>query len=361
MAFYGLQYDGINDKGDLASSIMLSNDFKVRFKFTYTNSAIIQGITGTKAASSDIARINSTSQFLFRASGATNTFTFNTNLIQGNVYTLIIERVSGVVDITDENALSVVTATFNTTNGFDVDCLGYRNNTNLSDMLFHEFNVDDNGVEVLNLENTTGTGNSWLDTSGNSNDLALVGFPTDDSQWVLLGSSGITVTVTETGPSFTESISSILTASITSVITESGPGFTESISATLSTLTIQANISESGPSFTESISATVTQTLTINADITEQGPSFAEAITVNLDVNITSAITELGPSFTESINISVIGDRVAAIVESGPSFIESIIATIPIVITVNPKNIIRVKRKSNTVTIKRKSNTIRVR
>lgn len=176
-----------------------------------------------------------------------------------------------------------------------------------------------------------------------------------------LGGGGISIGVTEAGPSFTESINTNLSVNITGAIVENGPAFTEAVNVTLTSLTLQANITESGPSFTESITATLTETLTINADIAEQGPSFTESITSNLGVNITSVITELGPSFTESININVIGDRVASIVESGPSFVESIIASIPITITVNPKNIIRVKRKDNTVIIKRKSNIIRVR
>ena len=175
------------------------------------------------------------------------------------------------------------------------------------------------------------------------------------------GGGGISIGVTEAGPSFTESINTNLSVNITGAIVENGPAFTEAVNVTLTSLTLQANITESGPSFTESITATLTETLTINADIAEQGPSFTESITSNLGVNITSVITELGPSFTESININVIGDRVASIVESGPSFVESIIASIPITITVNPKNIIRVKRKDNTVIIKRKSNIIRVR
>lgn len=196
MATYGLQYDGVNDKGNLGSQIFLTSDFKVRFKFTYTNNAIIQGVTGTGSASSNIVWIGTSgTDTLVRLSGSTTTFTFNSALVQGNDYTLIVKRVGSTVDVTDENDVSVVTSTFTSSSTLIVDCLGYRNNAQFSDMLFHEFNVDDNGTEVLNLENTTGTGNSWLDTSGNNNDLALIGFPTDDSQWVLLGGGGISIAV----------------------------------------------------------------------------------------------------------------------------------------------------------------------
>ena len=174
------------------------------------------------------------------------------------------------------------------------------------------------------------------------------------------GGGGISGTITETGPSFTEAVSATLTASINASIVESGPSFTESISTTLS-VNITSTITEVGPSFTESINATVTSTTAIIASIAEQGPSFTESIAANLDVNISATITELGPSFTESINISLTKDITVSITESGPSFTESIIATLPVVITVNPKNIISVKRKSNNVIIKRSTNKIIVK
>lgn len=148
---------------------------------------------------------------------------------------------------------------------------------------------------------------------------------------------------------------------VTVTVVEQGPSFTESIASSLSPLPITVSLAESGPLFTESISATVTSTLSINATLAEQGPVFTDSIGASLGVNLSSAINELGPSFTDSITVNLTTSISGSISESGPSFIESIIASIPVVITVNPKNIIRVKRKSNTVTIKRKSNIVRVR
>ena len=95
----------------------------------------------------------------------------------------------------------------------------------------------------------------------------------------------------------------------------------------------------------------------ISIAVTETGPSFTESINTNLSVSITGAIVENGPAFTDAVNVTL--TSLTSIVENGPSFTESIIAFIPI--TVNPKNIIRVKRKDNAVIIKRKSNIIRVR
>jgi len=245
--------------------------------------------------------------------------------------------------------------------------IGRANNSNTAAIKLIKMQLWDANVGGSLLSNYDATNSSHAagtavltDTVGGNNGTG-VNMPTDGSAWVDLGGGGISIEVTESGPSFTESINTNLSVNITGAIVENGPAFTDAVNVTLTSLTLQANIAESGPSFTESIAATLTETLTINTDIVEQGPSFTESITASLGVNITSVITESGPSFTESINISVIGDRVASIVENGPSFTESIIASIPITITVNPKNIIRMKRKDNTVIIKRKSNIIRVR
>lgn len=191
------------------------------------------------------------------------------------------------------------------------------------------------------------TGSQWI---GNNSTVLEIFYPLD---------SGTTADITESGPSFTESITVSVSVPIEAAITESGPSFTESISASL-TAKLNAAITEAGPSFTESITATV-MSQGISVNITENGPSFTESIVAGISKNIIATITEQGPSFTESINVQIIKDITVNITENGPSFTESIIASIPIKITVNPRNIIRVKRTSNNVTIKRKSNTIRVR
>lgn len=146
---------------------------------------------------------------------------------------------------------------------------------------------------------------------------------------------------------------------LTSTITELGPSFGESISATL-TAQLSASITESGPSFTDSIDVILTS-LTIAAGITEDGPSFTESVGTNILQNIEASTTEQGPLFNESISANIAQDITASATESGPSFNETIIAAMPVTITVNHKNIVRVKRSINSVTIARKSNIKRVR
>ncbi len=153
---------------------------------------------------------------------------------------------------------------------------------------------------------------TWLDTVSGNNATGA-NMPTDGSAWVDLGGGGITAAVAEAGPSFAEVITSNLDVNISASISESGPSFSDVINVDISSLTIQGDISESGP------------------------------------------------SFVESINLSITKEVQASITESGPSFVDSIFASIPIKITVNQKNIVRVKRKSNTVIIKRRTNTIRVK
>jgi len=80
-----------------------------------------------------------------------------------------------------------------------------------------------------------------------------------------------------------------------------------------------------------------------------------------VSANVSVSITESYDDFTEDSTVIISKDVILAVTESYADFSESISVSFPISITVNPKNIIRVKRKSNSVIIKRKSNIIRVK
>ena len=71
---------------------------------------------------------------------------------------------------------------------------------------------------VLDSDLSLGTGSVLPDGSANNVDGDLTDFPGDDSQWITV-SSGTTAEITETGPSFTESINTTLTAAIHAAIT----------------------------------------------------------------------------------------------------------------------------------------------
>jgi hypothetical protein len=141
---------------------------------------------------------------------------------------------------------------------------------------------------------------------------------------------GTTITVTESGPSFTDSIASTVTGSITASIVGLGPSFSDSISVNVASAgTISASIAETGPSFTDSISSTVTGN--ISASIVSAGPSFTDSVSITVTGNITTSIVGVGPSFTDAVSITVSTPQLinTSIVESGPSFIESILMSTP--------------------------------
>jgi hypothetical protein len=196
-----------------------------------------------------------------------------------------------------------------------------------------------------------GTGTTLEDTVG-SNDGTLLSFDgTTNSWWVSYTPSGsISVTIVETAPSFTDSITANVTSIglITASIAESGPSFTDYITATStsstsgvnnwgavntwsSSLGISLSISESGPSFTDSIAVSVVSVGLITASILEYGPAFSDSVVTVVTSNIVTSIVGAGPSFTDAVSITVTTPQQIniSIVESGPSFIESILMSTP--------------------------------
>jgi hypothetical protein len=190
--------------------------------------------------------------------------------------------------------------------------------------------LDNTGATDGDLNNFSGTTNSW---------------------WVSYTPSGAkTVTIVETSPSFTDSITANVTSIslITASIAEIGPIFTDSITATStsstsgvnnwgavntwsSSLGISLSVSESGPSFTDSISISVTSVGLITASILEYAPSFSDSVATVVTGNIVTSIVGAGPSFTDAVSITVTTPQQIniSIVESGPSFIESILMSTP--------------------------------
>tara|TARA_R110002012_G_scaffold273575_1_gene459479 strand:+ start:1985 stop:3127 length:1143 start_codon:yes stop_codon:yes gene_type:complete len=380
MAF-ALQFDGVNDYADFAANIVLSGDFDLSVKFNvYAGAGANARVLSTQPDGAQwIGRRSTTKHIAFWhgvIEEVTTTFTTDTD------YTYRLVRIgpsvqwfiNGTLESTFTNATTLTIPALGRLGGGSNNLLGYIQS--FSVVGAHNYSPDDSdrspGPVVL------------TDTVG-GNDAAGINMPTDGSAWIDLGGSGgltasitesgpsfteqisatlskaIEASITELGPSFTESISTNLSANITGSIGESGPAFTESISATLSTLTIQGNITESGPSFTDSISVDVQASLGLNASIAELGPSFTESVQASLDKAIEANISEYGPSFTDSIAISLTSEIDASIGEYGPSFIEGLSAKIPVKISVNAKNTIKVKRSANTVKIKRKSNILRVK
>jgi hypothetical protein len=145
------------------------------------------------------------------------------------------------------------------------------------------------------------------------------------------GGGGITISLAESGPSFTDSISSTVTGNITAAIVGTGPSFTDSITvAVTSAGVISASIIGAGPSFTDAVASVVTGSIT--ASIVNVGPSFTDSVNSTVTGSITTSIIEVGPSFTDAVLVAVTlpGSVDVSIIESGPKFIEYILTSIPV-------------------------------
>jgi hypothetical protein len=182
-----------------------------------------------------------------------------------------------------------------------------------------------------NLDSTAsgGTGLVLPDIGAANIDGTLNASFSSPSCWVSY-SSGTTISVTESGPSFTDSISTNVIGNITASIIGIGPSFTDSISAIVTSAgVITTSILESGPSFTDSIASIVTGNIT--ASIASNGPSFTDSITVLSTGNITTSIVGIGPSFTDAISITSSSPSLitTSIIESGPSFSDVILVAAP--------------------------------
>ena len=142
---------------------------------------------------------------------------------------------------------------------------------------------------------------------------------------------GTTLTITESGPSFTDSISSVVTGSITTSIVGTGPSFTDSITVAVTSVgAISGSIAGTGPSFTDAV--TISATGNITASITNAGPSFTDSVNSTVTGGITTSIIEAGPAFTDAVTVSVTlpGTIDASIIGNGPGFIEYILTSIPV-------------------------------
>jgi hypothetical protein len=181
------------------------------------------------------------------------------------------------------------------------------------------------------------------------------------SAWEEQG-GGVSASVTESYGDFTESINGSIDFNVSISITESYGDFTETITATVTQdVNVTASITESNEDFTESVTVTVIEPGQIAVSITESYADFTESINAQLDTNVFIAITELNDSFSESVSTNVTGEVLAQVTESYADFIDSINVSFPVVVTVNPRNTLRINKQDNRVIIKKTNNAIKVK
>ena len=174
------------------------------------------------------------------------------------------------------------------------------------------------------------------ETSLNSLDATGVNMPTDGSAWVDLGGSGISIAVTEVKSNRIDISSLSISANLTITTTETRPSRVD-----LSTLSVAGNVL---------------------ATVTEVKNSRADNSSVTIGVSALSIlVTEIKGSRVDLSSIDIKKEIDLIVTEIKASRQDFSLLNIPVIITINPKNIIRVKRKENTVRVKRNSNIIRVK
>jgi len=339
MAF-GLKGDGVNDKVTLASSIVLTGAFEIENEFKYTSTQTNQTIWYGLSANS--LRINSTTSVLLRLGSTSISRNLISPLSIGDVRIWkVVRDASDVIDLVDENDNTVLTATWGSKPG-NITLQGFfiKQTNDFFEGQINTAIVIDAGTEVLNLVNTTGIGSTWPDTSASSNDGTLVNFPTDDSQWVDLGGSGLTITATTTNYSYNAQDSIIdLTGEIALSVATTNYTYTAQDASITTTATVSIDSLLTNYLYTaENADIELVGAIGIEIEVTNYSYT-AEQANIALQGQIT--LTASATNYTyNSLN--------ATIVLQGP-------------ITINPKNIIRVSRKSNIIRVKRNSNIIRVR
>jgi len=340
MAF-GLQFDGVNDLVNISSPVTIGfgNDGSITVPFKRTDTSNGQALFGDQSGTSNICQILNNNQVFLRVNSSSVTLNLTTALVLNGEYVFKFKRSSDTWSLVDDLDVSLAPETVMNKNAISIDQIGAFNGGTLFHGRIDGFIVEELGTELQSLVNTTGTGSVWPDSIGSA-DGTLVNFPTDDSQWIDLGGSGVTVTAATANYNYSGITGSI---DLTGEIIVTGQTANYDYAAITASIELGSEIIVTGQTanynytgINGSIELTGLITVTgqtanydydgIAADITLQGSIIVTASAANYDYNALNG----------------------TIILQGP-------------ITINPKNIIRVKRKSNTIRIKRKSNTIIVR
>ena len=192
---WALQFDGVNDLVNIASPVTIGfgNDGSISVPFKRTDTSNGQALFGDQSGTNNICQILNASQVFFRVNGSSVTFNLTTSLVLDGEYVFKFKRVSNTWSLVDEFDSSLAPETVGNNNTVTINQIGAFNGGTLFHGRMDGFIVEELGIELQSLINTTGTSSTWTDSIGSA-DGALVSFPTDDSQWVNLGGSGISVT-----------------------------------------------------------------------------------------------------------------------------------------------------------------------
>lgn len=212
---YGLQYDGVNDLVNIASPVTIGfgNDGSITVPFKRNDTSNGQALFGNQSGTSNICQILNNSQLFFRVNSSSITLNLTTPLVLNGEYIFKFKRVSNVWSLVDEFDSALAPETVMNNNAVTIDQVGAFNGSTLFHGRMDGFVIEELGTDLQSLINTTGTGSVWPDSIGSA-DGTLVNFPTDDSQWVNLGGSGISITAESGSYLHTGTDAQLLTARI---------------------------------------------------------------------------------------------------------------------------------------------------
>jgi len=378
MAYY-LAFTFGSEYVDIPSAISVSGDgvlAEIDFEYKGASNDVICGGTSF----SDYWRINNDNQFRISIAGSANNVNLISPLVVGTRYMLKLVRTGSSVEVRDSTNTAITSATNLNANPFVIGKIGsFHNGSSNLTMDLYGFKA---GSETYNPSLSNGTG-SVLPTVSGSNQGMLTNFPTDNSQWVFFDDGGaVTVDVTETSDSATESSSISISANITAQITETYSDATESSVASIATLVtasvtelsqdatessavtitnnlVTLNVTEIAQDFTESVSATVAGK--VSALVTEFTADASESSTLSISANISAAVTEIAQDFADNIGVNVVSSFTVEVTETTVDFDEACYIQLPVQRLVARKTISVNSRRSGTIRVTRRNHVIRVK
>lgn len=337
MAVWAAVLDGVNDRATV-SSVTTSNNIDIEVVMTFNS--LNGGAILSDGGVANFFRYNA-GTLRFRCLGFLGSSMSFTPVI-GQKYTLgAALRSTGVELFVDGSSIGTSNGS---PTGMLISTIGFFNSTFYLGCTIERLTVTDNTTtsNSFDLYNDVVAGSSvnWPDQTANAINGTLVNTPTDGSQWLEVGGqTGVDVQITESYSDFSESITATITPDVN----------------------ISIQITESYGDFSESISVSVVDATNIQALITESYSDFTELVNTEVARVISTQITESYGEFSESVTVNVLRDIDVSITESYADFNESVMVSLPVNVTINTRNTLKINKQSNRVTIQKTNNVIKVR
>jgi hypothetical protein len=345
---WALQFDGVNDYATIATTINeTSTSWRLEWRAALTdNTSNTNRIIAKTSGSTDYIRTrsSSTEQLVMEIDNTTYNIIGGTrSTVNGDMSDYILTCNGSQLEYFVDGVSIGSVAGFPVFKNMEVIGRGGSSYFNGSLEYFKYFDTSSGDVLKFNFDATTSShssGTPILSELVVGNNATGINMPTDGSAWVDLGGSGISITGATANYNYAGIVGSV---DLTGEVIVTGSTGSYNYTGITATIELGAEIIVTGQTASYNYtgidgSVELTGLITvlgqtanydydgIAADITLQGSIIVSGSTANYDYNALNA----------------------TIILQGP-------------ITINPKNIVRVKRQLNTIRVKRNSNIIRVR